>query len=246
MLDGMEENKKAVQAVRQRMEAQVRDHQEAAEKQMNRLRTDMARMLAPALAHPTGDAPRAAAAAAHLAPAARGDMFAAAPDDALAAPSFRPQLVGEAPPSAERKAVLPDPDGGQGDEEDDARAEASSSSSSVYKPSQRLSPSGAVRRDHGGDETIPVDLGCKRQPPSPLVPRLTLKRCVSDDAVPASLRCAAIVVGKRLMLFPKGRDGMCDLQFAMVDTFSAASLPFPPARPPAHLPACLPACLPAS
>ena len=42
------------------------------------------------------------------------------------------------------------------------------------------------------------------------------RRCVSDDAVPASLRCAAIVVGKRLFLFPKGRDGMCDLQFAMV------------------------------
>ena len=41
-------------------------------------------------------------------------------------------------------------------------------------------------------------------------------RCVADDAVPASLRCAALVVGKRLFLFPKGRDGMCDLQFAMV------------------------------
>ena len=110
--------------------------------------------------------------------------------------------------------------------------------------------------------------------PSPLVPRLQLKRCVSDDAgkisqksercpiactirllswrfenlcpmiwslrcaqilerqlvthfamctdheadfweiivvpVPSSLRCATVVVGTRLFLCPKGRDGMCD------------------------------------
>jgi hypothetical protein len=62
-----------------------------------------------------------------------------------------------------------------------------------------------------------------------LLARLTLKRCISDDAVPASLRCATIVVGKRLFLFPKGRDGMCDLQFAMVITCS-------PPRPPPPLP----------
>ena len=55
-----------------------------------------------------------------------------------------------------------------------------------------------------------------------LLARLELKRCISDDAVPASLRCATIVVGKRLFLFPKGRDGMCDLQFAMVVSVSSS------------------------
>ena len=37
-----------------------------------------------------------------------------------------------------------------------------------------------------------------------------------DDAVPSSLRCATVVVGRRLFLFPQGQDGMCDLQYAMV------------------------------
>ncbi len=68
-----------------------------------------------------------------------------------------------------------------------------------------------------------------------LLARLTLKRCISDDAVPASLRCATIVVGKRLFLFPKGRDGMCDLQFAMVITFPP---PPPPSSPPSVLGMC--------
>lgn len=58
--------------------------------------------------------------------------------------------------------------------------------------------------------------GVQRGPPSPLVPRLGVRRCVTDEAVPANLRCATVVVGKRLLLFPKGKDGMCDLQFAMV------------------------------
>jgi hypothetical protein len=34
---------------------------------------------------------------------------------------------------------------------------------------------------------MPAD-GAQRGPASPLVPRLRLKRCVTDDAVPASLR----------------------------------------------------------
>ena len=71
-----------------------------------------------------------------------------------------------------------------------------------------------------GSETMPLDLVAPARlspgAPAGLGARLQLKRCISDDAVPASLRCAAIVVGNRLFLFPKGRDGMCDLQFAMV------------------------------
>lgn len=63
-------------------------------------------------------------------------------------------------------------------------------------------------------ERMPDD-GAKG-PASPLIPRLRLKHCITDDAVPPSLRCQTLVVGKRLFLFPKGRDGMFDLQFAMV------------------------------
>ena len=75
-------------------------------------------------------------------------------------------------------------------------------------------PRPARDADQLKNETMPFD--GQRSPPSPLVPRLRLKRCMTDDAVPSSLRCATIVVGRRLFLFPKGRDGMCDLQYAMV------------------------------
>lgn len=70
------------------------------------------------------------------------------------------------------------------------------------------------RRDSSAFEPMPAEV--QRGPASPLVPRLRLKHCITDDAVPTSLRCATLVVGRRLFLFPRGRDGMCDLQFAMV------------------------------
>lgn len=73
---------------------------------------------------------------------------------------------------------------------------------------------GGNRRETMGFEPMPIE--AQKGPVSPLVPRLRLKHCITDDAVPSSLRCATLVVGNRLFLFPKGRDGMCDLQFAMV------------------------------
>ncbi|EKX40012.1 hypothetical protein GUITHDRAFT_164819 [Guillardia theta CCMP2712] len=85
-----------------------------------------------------------------------------------------------------------------------------------------LSPTVSPHRTPSRDEPMPQEHACGF--PSPLVPRLRLKRCVSDDAVPASLRCAAIVVGTRLFLFPKNREGMCDLQFAMVMDLSSLRL----------------------
>jgi hypothetical protein len=77
-----------------------------------------------------------------------------------------------------------------------------------------VSPRKSRDADQRKNETMPLD--GHRSPPSTLVPRLRLRRCMIDDAVPSSLRCATVVVGRRLFLFPQGQDGMCDLQYAMV------------------------------
>jgi hypothetical protein len=235
ILDGVEEQKKALLALGHKMDGQLRSQQEGAEKQLNRLRTDMARVLAPAhppsRPHSAAALPEPSQAASSAVPDMRDGIggFTADQDQPLAAPYLQGHVeqgssAAEAAAAERKGGVLPDADASASESEAGEQA-------SVYKPSQRLSPSSSgsgsqlPRAMRGNDESMPVDLGCKRMPASPLVPRLALKRCVSDDAVPASLRCAAIVVCKRLFLFPKGRDGMCDLQFAMVRSFLARLAP---------------------
>ena len=66
------------------------------------------------------------------------------------------------------------------------------------------------------DDAMPAD--GQRGPPSPLVPRMLLKKCEpnGDWAENQNVRCVMVVSGKRLFFFPKSREGVCDLQFAMV------------------------------
>lgn len=48
ILDGVEEQSKGLQALGHKIQGQMRSQQDSIEKQLNRLRTDMARILAPA------------------------------------------------------------------------------------------------------------------------------------------------------------------------------------------------------
>ena len=218
-MEGMEETTKAMAALRQKVDADIKDHKQGTEKQLNLVRTDMARQLA-SLTHQFGNGvsplPQPTPAP------TSGDStswMAADRDEPLTGPSLMQHPAQVQADEGDviklmHKAVLPDPD--------------AHDAPHVFSPPDAPEPELGFQLDlrtarplkAGSDEAMPLDLLLpghnKSSPGSRLLARLTLKRCVSDDAVPASLRCAAIVVGKRLFLFPKGRDGMCDLQFAMV------------------------------
>ena len=185
---GMDENKRGMEALCTKVAAQVKEHQHDTNKQLNQVRLELARHLQLPAIHASSSAS-----------VVQGEH--AAPDDgAFEASTQQAAHIGAL-------------------EHDD---EALQLSPGVYTKSRHgarrsplTSPAPAP-----GSETMPHDLvaPARSSPGAPagLGARLQLKRCISDDAVPASLRCAAIVVGNRLFLFPKGRDGMCDLQFAMV------------------------------
>jgi len=89
-----------------------------------------------------------------------------------------------------------------------------------------VSPRKGRDADKRKNETMPFD--GHRNPPSPLVPRLRLRRCLIDDAVPSSLRCATVVVGRRLFLFPQGQDGIVvDATFLLSKKAFASFLAMP-------------------
>jgi len=240
-MEGMEENTKAVAALRQKVDLEIKDHKQGTEKQLNLVRTDMARQLA-SLTHQfaNGVSPLPQPTPAPTS----GDSaswMGVARDEPLLGPSLSQHPAQAHADEGDvikllHKAVLPDPDAHDAHDAPQGLSPPDAPEDELgFQPDLRA----ARPLQAGFDDAMPLDLLLpghglnKSSPGSRLLARLTLKRCVSDDAVPASLRCAAIVVGKRLFLFPKGRDGMCDLQFAMV-------LSTPCALPRARLRACLP------
>eukprot|EP00802_Teleaulax_amphioxeia_P002707 Tamp_02710.p1 GENE.Tamp_02710~~Tamp_02710.p1 ORF type:complete len:710 (+),score=157.81 Tamp_02710:1745-3874(+) len=224
MMEGMEENTKAVAALRQKVDLEIKDHKQGTEKQLNLVRTDMARQLA-SLTHQfaNGVSPLPQPTPAPTS----GDSaswMGVARDEPLLGPSLSQHPAQAHADEGDvikllHKAVLPDPDAHDAHDAPQGLSPPDAPEDELgFQPDLRA----ARPLQAGFDDAMPLDLLLpghglnKSSPGSRLLARLTLKRCVSDDAVPASLRCAAIVVGKRLFLFPKGRDGMCDLQFAMV------------------------------
>lgn len=182
MMDGIDEQRRALAAVLARVDARLAQEAEQLQAELNAVRAEVSAAIA-------GDAAAAAVGAAARPP--RTPPLAATPTVLAAA--------------AGDKTVLAALAGRAGGEEGDG-------------DSGPLGRMGSPQERAGADDTMPPEsvLAGSAPAPSPLVPRLRARQCVADDAVPASLRCASLVVGRRLFLFPKGRDGMCDMQYAMV------------------------------
>jgi hypothetical protein len=215
MLDGMSENKKAVAVAETKMQQLVSLHQHDTQRHLNVMRTDVARQLALLSTHPPATLNTTGLPEASTPPGMSPGADVSAPNQ-----DQDSYLIGHASQAQHHPAPAP-ASADEGNQQGRGVVEAARHAAvthhaavngSVYAPSERASGSEETVMNGGVGGGVLLHLDAA----SGLVPRVGLKRCVSDDAVPASLRCAAIVVGRRLFLFPKGRDGMCDLQFAMV------------------------------
>jgi len=184
MLDGLDEQKRGLALVLQRVDARLLQESDSVQQQLNQMRAEVSAAIS-----------------------GKGSL------------NVEPEKPPKSPPLSSESS--PPPGYGPGERGDKAAVMALSLAAGGGEMEEGMGPlgfMGSPQRDTG-DDSMPLDniLGGGAPPPrSPLVPRLRARQCVADDAVPASLRCAALVVGRRLFLFPKGRDGMCDLQYAMV------------------------------